>query len=145
MALVRVRMSAPPPVVMLPVISDLELLLAPVTVRESAPSAESVLEPRVTLPVILEVFNTLTASAPLPVVTLPVTFEASSDSESALLAVVVSPSMPRLMLPLTVDAALKVSSSAPEPPVMVAVMAVPEALSKSLPSRLLLSVPREIV
>ena len=73
---------------MLPLISDLELLLAPVTVRVSAPSAESVLEPRVTLPVILEVFNTLTESAPLPVVTLPVMLEASRERLSSWLTMV---------------------------------------------------------
>ena len=61
---------------MLPVITDLELLLAPVTVRVSAPSVESVLEPRVTLPVIVEVLTTFAASAPLPVITLPVMLEA---------------------------------------------------------------------
>ena len=76
-ASVSVRVSAPAPVLMLPVITDLELLLAPVTVRVSAPSLESVLEPRVMSPVIVEVLTTLAVSAPLPVVTLPVMLEAS--------------------------------------------------------------------
>ena len=62
---------------MLPVTTDLELPLAPVTVRMSAPSLESVMEPRTTLPLIVEVLRTLTESAPLPVLTLPVILEAS--------------------------------------------------------------------
>ena len=130
---------------MLPVITDLEVLLTPVTVKVSAPSLESVLEPRVTLPVIVEVLSTLTASAPLPVDTLPVTLDAFSVRESALLAVRVSPSMPRVMAPSTDDAALRLTVSAPEPPVMDALIAVPEAFSLSLPSRLLLSRPSAIV
>ena len=73
---------------MLPVTTDLELLLAPVTVRMSAPSLESVLEPRTTLPLIVEVLRTLTESAPLPVITLPVIVEALSDRVSVLLTIV---------------------------------------------------------
>ena len=85
MASVRVRVSAPPPVVMLPVISDFVPDATPVTVRLSPESLTSLLEPRFTLPVILEPLSTLTPSAPLPVVTLPVIVEALSVSVSVLL------------------------------------------------------------
>ena len=138
-------MSAPAPVVMLPVITDLVPDGTPVTVRVSPPSVVSELEPSVTLPVIVDPASTLTASAPLPVLTLPVILEALSNSVSVLLPVLVSPSIPSVMLPLTEEVASRVSVSAPEPPVIVAVIAVPFAVRASLPSRLLLSLPRESV
>ena len=136
MALVRVRLSAPAPVAMLPVTTDLELLLAPVTVRVSPLSAESLLEPSVTLPVIVEVLSTLTPSAPLPVTTLPVMVEALRVRMSAL-PLVVSPSLPRVTLPATEEATLREMESEPEPVVIAAVMAVPEAFNASMPSLLL--------
>ena len=70
---------------MLPVISDLVPDATPVNVRLSPESFTSLLEPRFTLPVILEPVSTLTASAPLPVVTSPVSVEALSVSVSLLL------------------------------------------------------------
>ena len=71
--------------------------------------------------------------------------EASSVRESELLPVLVSPSTPSVMLPSTEEVALSVKVSAPEPPLIVAVIAVPLAERMSLPSRLLLSLPSEIV
>ena len=100
-ASLKLSTSAPPPVMMLPVISDLVPDATPVTVRVSPESLVSVLEPRVTLPVILEPPRTLTASAPLPVVTLPVMLEALRVSESSLLIpdVGVVTGMERLSIP----------------------------------------------
>ena len=130
---------------MLPPITDLDVVLAPVTVRLSPPSVVSPLAPRITSPLIVDAFSTLTESAPLPVPTLPVIVEASSVRESELLPVLVSPSTPSVMLPSTEEVALSVKVSAPEPPLIVAVIAVPLAERMSLPSRLLLSLPSEIV
>ena len=130
---------------MLPPITDLDVVLAPVTVRLSPPSVVSPLAPRITSPLIVDAFSTLTESAPLPVLTSPVIVEASSVRESELLPVLVSPSTPSVMLPSTEEVALSVKVSAPEPPLIVAVIAVPLAERMSLPSRLLLSLPSEIV
>ena len=130
---------------MLPPITDLDVVLAPVTVRLSPPSVVSPLAPRITSPVIVDAFSTLTESAPLPVPTLPVIVEALRVRESELLPVLVSPSTPSVMLPSTEEVALSVKVSAPEPPLIVAVIAVPLAERMSLPSRLLLSLPSEIV
>ena len=93
---------------------------------------------------IVELVSTLTASAPLPVLTLPVMLDALSVSESVVPRVV-SVAAPRVTSPVTVEAALRVTVSEPEPPVIVAVIAVPLAVSVSLPSKLLLSLPSEIV
>ena len=90
---------------------------------------------------IVELVSTLTASAPLPVLTLPVMLDALSVSESVVPRVV-SVAAPRVTSPVTVEAALKVTVSEPEPPLIVAVIAVPLAVSVSLPSLLLLSLPR---
>ena len=124
---------------MLPVITDLELLLLPVTVRVSAPSWDTLL-PRVTSPVIVEVVSTLTASAPLPVVTSPVMLDAFSVRVSVL-PLAVSPAIPSDTLPSTEEAALRLMLSDPEPVVIEPEMAVFEAVRVSPPSLLLLSLP----
>ena len=130
-ALVRVSLSAPVPVVMLPVITDLELLLAPVTVKESAPSAESLLTPRVRSPVSVDALVIEASSAPLPVLTAPVMLEASRlreslPSELSLLA-------PRVTAPAMVAPRLRVTESAAEPVLTAPRMSPPLESMVSMP------------
>ena len=56
-----------------------------------------------------------------------------------------SPTLPSVTSPVTEDPALRDRLSEPEPVVIFAVINVPEAFRRSLPSRALVSVPREIV
>ena len=78
---------------MLPPITDLDVVLAPVTVRLSPPSVVSPLAPRITSPLIVDAFSTLTESAPLPVLTSPVMLDALSVRVSVL-PLAISPAMP---------------------------------------------------
>ena len=71
-------------------------------------------------------------------------FQALSESNASII-VSLSAFAPRLTLPVIEEPALSISLSDPEPVVMAAVIAVPVAVRLSLPSRLLLSLPREIV
>ena len=125
---------------MLPPITDLDVVLAPVTVRLSPPSVVSPLAPRITSPLIVDAFSTLTESAPLPVLTSPVMLDALSVRVSVL-PLAVSPAMPMDTSPSTEESALRLMLSEPEPVVIEPVKVVLEAMSESPPSLLLLSLP----